>query len=73
MLIIELVQTLMTDKKIASLGRQEPQPAGTTNWATTLGFGNILGTSSVVRSIQNHEMSEVRFTGHDFLPVVFIF
>ena len=49
-------------QKIASLGRQEPQPAGTTKWATTLRFGKILGTTSVVRSIQNHEMlSDVRF------------
>ena len=39
--------------KIASLGRQEPQPLGTTKWATTLSFGKILGTTSVVRSIQN--------------------
>ena len=39
--------------KKASLSRQEPQPAGTTKWATTLRFGKILGTTSVVRSIQN--------------------
>ena len=42
--------------KIASLNRQEPQPAGTTKWATTtLRFGKILGTTSVVRSIQNSQ------------------
>ena len=39
--------------KIASLGGQEPQPAGTTKWATTLRFGKILGTTSVVIRIQN--------------------
>ena len=39
--------------KIASLSRQEPQPTGTTKWLTTLRFGKILGTTSVVRSIQN--------------------
>ena len=39
--------------KIASLGRQEPQPAGTAEWQTTLRFGKILGTTSVVRSTQN--------------------
>ena len=38
--------------KIARLGRQEPQPTGTTKWATTLRFWKILGTTSVVRSIQ---------------------
>ena len=27
--------------KIASLGRQEPQPAGKIKWATTLRFGKI--------------------------------
>ena len=41
--------------KIPSLGRQEPQPAGTTKGATTLRFGKILGTASVVRSIQNSQ------------------
>ena len=40
-------------QKIASLSGQEPQPAGITKWATTLRFGKILGTISVVRSIQN--------------------
>ena len=39
--------------KIASLGRQESQPAGKIKWPTTLRFGKILGTTSVVRSIQN--------------------
>ena len=39
--------------KIASLGRQEPQPAGTAKWPTTLRFGKIFGTTSVVRSIEN--------------------
>ena len=39
--------------KVASLGRQEPQPAGTAKWPTTLRFGKILGTTSVVRSIEN--------------------
>ena len=40
-------------KKIANLGRQEPQLAGTAKWPTTLRFGKILGTTSVVRSIEN--------------------
>ena len=39
--------------KIASLGRQAPQPTGTAKWPTTLSFGKILGTTSVVRSIEN--------------------
>ena len=39
--------------KIASLGRQEPLHAGTAKWPTTLRFGKILGTASVVRSIEN--------------------
>ena len=39
--------------KIASLGRQEPQPTGTAKWQTTLRFGKILGITSVVRSIEN--------------------
>ena len=43
----------MNQTKIASLGRQEPQPAGITKWVTTLIFGKILGTTSGVRSIQN--------------------
>ena len=38
---------------IATLGRQEPQPAGTAKWPTTLRFGKILETTSVVRSIEN--------------------
>ena len=37
--------------KIANLGRQEPQPAGTAKWP--LRFGKILGTTSVVRSREN--------------------
>ena len=39
--------------KIASLGRQEPQPAGTAKWPTTLSFGKILGKTSVLRSTEN--------------------
>ena len=63
-----------SSKKIASLGRQEPQPAGTAKWQTTLRFGKILGTTSVVRSTERtHEMLYKRFTGHGFLQVVFIF
>ena len=38
--------------KIASLSRQEPQPAGTVKWQTTLRFGKILGTTSLVRSTE---------------------
>ena len=41
--------------KIASLSRQEPQPTGTAKWPTTLRFGNILGTTSIVRSIENSQ------------------
>ena len=41
------------EKKIASLSRQESQPAGTGKWPTTLRFGKILGTTSVVRSTEN--------------------
>ena len=37
------------NQKIASLGRQEPKPAGTAKWPTTLRFGKILGTTSVVK------------------------
>ena len=33
--------------------RQEPQPAGTAKWPTTLRFGKIFGTTSVVRSIEH--------------------
>ena len=41
--------------KIASLGRQELQPAGRAKWPSTLRFEKILGTTSVtvVRSIEN--------------------
>ena len=57
--------------KIVSLGRQEPKLAGTTKWATTYRFRK---TTSVVRGIQYPKMlSGVRFAGHDFLQVVFIF
>ena len=42
-----------TLEKIASLSRQEPQPAGTAKWPTTLRFEKILGTISVVRSTEN--------------------
>ena len=59
---------------LASLGRQELQPAGKTEWATTLNYGKILGTTSVVRSIQNlQNVVRCKFTGHDLLQVVFIF
>ena len=51
---------------------QEPQPAGTTKWPTTLRFVKILGTTSVVRSIENPQDVLQKFTGHDFLQVVFI-
>ena len=37
--------------KIASLSRQELQLAGTAKWSTTLRFGKILGTTSVVKVI----------------------
>ena len=43
----------MYDLIIASLSRQEHQSAGTAKWPTTLRFGKILGTTSVVRSIEN--------------------
>ena len=39
--------------KIASLSRQESQPTGTPKWPTTLRFGKILGTTSVIRSLEN--------------------
>ena len=39
--------------KIASLSRQEPQPAGIAKWPTTLRFGKFLGTTSVVRCTEN--------------------
>ena len=50
---VYLQKNTFKGKKIASPSRQVPQPAGTTKWATTLKFGKILGTPSVVRSIQN--------------------
>ena len=43
----------MNVKKIASLSRQEPQPVGTAKWPTTLRLGKILGTTFVVRSMEN--------------------
>ena len=45
--------TVHNIQKIASLDRQETQPAGTAKWQTTLRFGKILGTTSVVRSTEN--------------------
>ena len=45
--------TTLNIQKIASLSRQEPQPAGTAKWPMILRFGKILGTTSVVRSIEN--------------------
>ena len=39
--------------KIANPSRQEPQLAGTAKWPTTLRFGKILETTSVVRSMEN--------------------
>ena len=45
-------QGQQVDFKIATLGKQEPQPAGTAKWPITF---------------------YKRFTGHDFLQVVFIF
>ena len=42
-----------TTLRFGSLSREEPQPAGTVKWPTTLRFGKILGTTSVVRSIEN--------------------
>ena len=40
-------------KKLESLGRQEPKPAGTAKRPTTLRFGKIFGTTSVARSTEN--------------------
>ena len=40
-------------QKIASLSRQETQTAGPAKWPTTLRFGKILGTTSVVKSVEN--------------------
>ena len=36
----------MQQYKIASLGRQEPQPVGTGKWPVTLRYGKILATVS---------------------------
>ena len=47
------ISSKTTAIKIASLGRQECQPAGTTKWAERLRFWKILGTTSVVKSILN--------------------
>ena len=44
---------VVLNSKNSQLTRQEPQPAGTAKWPTTLRFGKILGTTSVVRSIEN--------------------
>ena len=44
---------LINKLKIASLARQESQPAGTAKWPTTLRIGKILGTTSVVRNRDN--------------------
>ena len=54
-MMIQITQNLLLSKleKIASLGRQEPQPAGTAKWPMTLRFGKILGTTSIVRSIED--------------------
>ena len=61
------------ERKIASLRRQEPQPASTTKWTITSRFRKILGTTSVIRSIQTHEMlSNIRLTDHDFLAEAMI-
>ena len=49
LLILNLTQNLKT----ASLHRQEPQTAGPTKLGTTLRFGKIFGTTSVVKSRQN--------------------
>ena len=49
---VNLYQTQLRIK-IVSLGRQEPQPAGTAKWPTTFRFGKILRTASVLRSIEN--------------------
>ena len=46
---------LISKLKIANLGRQEPQLAGTAKWPTILRFGKILGTTFVVRSIENNQ------------------
>ena len=54
-------------EKIASLGRQEPQPAGTAKWQTTLRFGKILGTTSVVRSTENPQ----DVVSHSWFPFSF--
>ena len=49
----KIIPVLLWWIKITGLGKQEPQPAGTTKWATTSRFEKILGTTSVVRSTQN--------------------
>ena len=50
--ILPCIKTQYTlHEKIASLSGQEL--TGITKWVTKLRFGQILGTTSVVRSIQN--------------------
>ena len=41
------INDITTVVKIASLGRQEPQPAGTAKWPITLRLGKILGTTAL--------------------------
>ena len=48
-----------TGKKIASHGRQEPQPAGTAKWPTTLRFGKILGTTFRPENLKSVAMATV--------------
>ena len=51
--IINLFWKVAEIQKISSLGSQEPQPAGTGKWPMTLRCGKILGTMSIVRSIED--------------------
>ena len=46
--VYKMIFTLIP--KMASLSRQELQPTGTAKWPTTLRFGKILETTSVVKS-----------------------
>ena len=55
LLFLRQVKKITRERKIASLDMQEPQPTGTTKWVTIFRFGKILGTTSVVKSIQNRE------------------
>ena len=50
---IQLYLCLDIARVTKSLSRQEPQPADTVKWSMTLRFGKILGTTSVVRSIED--------------------